>query len=307
MKELRFFAWSVVLAVLIPCIVSAAHDRDKIEKTLVLLTKAMTADENDGRLSDFLKHYENDAISMPEYQVTLTGRREIETYYGEMFKRHQIKRVERTPMEFIHANNTVVVIGTFYREYNLFAEDSVRILEGKYCHVWSVRPDGRNRIRGETFGYFKPVDHPETLILSAAQQQIDESEVRITVPLELKAYNALMEKSVITRDGELRAKFYTDDAIYYPFADTAVSGIDQLNRYLISYSNRRQVTLDNVSCYTYAFEYLGEYVLEYAMFKVKWNRDGVAGKTEGKGIRIWRRQSDHSLKLFRQIGTHNYL
>jgi hypothetical protein len=83
--------------------------------------------------------------------------------------------------------------------------------------------------------------------------------------------------------------------------------MNQLKPHFFAYSNRGTVTIDAVSCYTFAFENLGEYTLEYAMFKVRWSRPNVSGKTEGKGIRIWKRQEDKSLRLFREIGTHNYL
>ena len=60
-------------------------------------------------------------------------------------------------------------------------------------------------------------------------------------------------------------------------------------------------------CYTYEFETRGEYILEYDMFKVKWSVPNYSGRTEGKGIRIWKRQEDKSLRLYREIGTHNHL
>jgi hypothetical protein len=42
------------------------------------------------------------------------------------------------------------------------------------------------------------------------------------------------------------------------------------------------------------------------MFKVKWSMPDHSGRTEGKGIRIWKRQEDKSLRLYREIGTHNH-
>src|SRR5690606_15706251 len=143
----------------------------------------------------------------------------------------RIKTIRRLPQEFIHLENTIVVIGTYRREYAMPARDSLITLQGKYCHVWGLQA-GEYRIKGETFGYFHPVDQPEALILSTDQQQPDENDIQIKVPLELKAYNALMEKGVRERDATLRANFYTDDAVFYPFADTAVVGMNQLKPYL---------------------------------------------------------------------------
>jgi ketosteroid isomerase-like protein len=276
------------------------------EQNLRLLTQQLDDAEVSVNPGECVALYEEKAICMPEYQATLSGRVEIENYYREIFKRQRIKSIRRLPHEFIHLENTIVVIGTYIREYEMPSVDSSINLQGKYCHVWGLQA-GAYRIKGEAFGYFHPVDYPEALIISKNQQQPDEDDIQIKVPFELKAYNALMEKGVRERNATLRADFFTDDAVFYPFADTAVVGMNQLKPYLNAYSNRGAVTIDDVSCYTYAFENLGEYTFEYAMFKVKWSRPDVSGKTEGKGIRIWKRQEDKSLRLFREIGTHNYL
>ena len=278
----------------------------KTEQAIRLLTRELDDAESKPALSECVARYTELAILMPEYQVTLTGRNEIENYYREIFKKQHIKTINRNPREFIHLRNSIIVIGTFKREYGTHNNDSLITLNGKYWQVWTQGTD-TYRIKGEAFGYFHPVDHPESLIISENQRQPDESEIQIEVPFELKAYNALMEKGVRQRNAPLRIAFFTEDGIFYPFADSAVVGLAQLKPYLTAYSSGGTVTIESVSCYTLSFEDLGDHILEYAMFKVEWSHANGSGKTEGKGIRIWRRQSNGSLKLFREIGTHNYL
>jgi len=278
----------------------------QIEQEIRLLTQDLDEKEANAQLTGCLDHYADQAISMPEYQTTLAGRNEIENYYRDIFKKQHIKTIRREPQEFIHLANTIIAIGTFQRAYETPTKDSLITLKGKYWHVW-VPETGTYHIKGEAFGYFHPVDNPESLIISTNQQQPDESKIQMEVSFELKAYNALMEKGVRQRNATLRVNFFTEDAIFYPFADSAVVGMDQLKPYLTAYSNRGTVTIDSVSCYTFNFEKLGDYILEYAMFKVKWRLTDRTGRTEGKGIRIWKRQADGSLRLFREIGTHNYL
>ena len=246
---------------------------------------------------------------MPEYQLTLRGRDEINSFYREIFNRQKIVTFKRKTKEFIHMDSTVVEIGTFEKEYTDSKTDSLLSLEGKYWIVWERQPDGNFRLKGEAFGFFHPVEHPEALVVPMNKRQPDESAILLQrdMPFELKAYNALMEKGVRKRDGNLRSQFFTTDGSVYPFADTTVTGIDQIKPYLIAYSSRGTVTIDSIMCYTYDFETLGEYVLEYDMFKVKWSVPNFSGRTEGKGIRIWKRQQDNSLRLYREIGTHNHL
>jgi ketosteroid isomerase-like protein len=281
--------------------------RQTTEQQLRNLSQQLTNAETGDDLSTVIRHYNTSAISMPEYQLTLTGVDEIKMYYTEIFKRQRVKSFKRVADEFIHMNNTVVEIGTFKKEFENSTTDSLITLNGKYWNVWQAEQDSVFKLRGEGYGYFNPIAHPEQFVLTIANEQPNESDIlsKKEIPFELKAYNALMEKGVRTRDGILRADFFTDDGRYYPFADSTVSGMENIKPYLIEYSSRGTVTIDSIMCYTYDFAYSDSSILEYAMFKVKWSRPDLSGRTEGKGIRIWKRQSDNSLRLFRQIGMHN--
>jgi hypothetical protein len=109
------------------------------------------------------------------------------------------------------------------------------------------------------------------------------------------------------KDGALRSQFYTNDARYMPSQEPTITGMDEIKPYLIGYSKRGNITFDSLAVYTYHYEYFADYVLEYSKVKVKWSAPPVSGRTEGKGIRLWKRQEDKSLKIYRHIGTHNYL
>ena len=307
---MRFYCISILLLVATACHKEKRGDvqlPQSVEQRLLYLTQQLTNAEAADDLATFIGYYDAHAISMPEYQLTLDGRVEIESFYKEIFARQDIRSFQREAQEFIHMDSVIVEIGTFKKEYSHSEIDSTVTLAGKYWNIWRVMPDGSFRIKGEAFGYFHHVADPQALLLDSNKQQPDESAIQIEIPFELKAYNALMEKGVRTRDGILRASFFTDDGSFFPFADTAVTGMDQIKPYLIAYSNRGVVTIDSIMCYTYAFERLGNYILEYDMFKVTWRVPDHSGRTEGKGIRIWKRQSDQSLRLYREIGTHNHL
>jgi hypothetical protein len=282
----------------------------KIKQQLQKLTEIRTEAEKNGDLKSFLKYYDANAISMPEYQLTLQGANHIETFYKEIFTRQKVKTLERRTTEIIDLGKTIVEIGIFKKEYSNFnSGDTILTQNGKYWNVWDIQQEENFKIKGEAFGFFHPVRHPEELIVHLNKRQPDESEIVLQkeIPFELKAYNALMEKGVRIRDGNLRSQFFTDDGSFMPFADTTVTGMDKIKPYLTAYSSRGTVTIDTIMCYTYDFENFDDYILEYDMFKVKWSVPDFSGRTEGKGIRIWKRQEDKSLKLYREIGTHNHL
>ncbi len=279
------------------------HLQQKIQELENLRTASEVADDSE----KFISYYTSDAICMPEYQTMLAGTTEIKAYYNEIFQRQKIKSFNRKTEEIIQLNQTIIEIGTFTKKYSNHS-DTLRIQQGKYWTIWKTDSGNNLKITGESFGFTHSIKNPSELVY-LNQAQPDESEVLLKkqIPLELKAYNALMEKGVRTRNGDLRSSFFAEDAVIMPFAEPTVKGIDRIKPYLNGYSNRGTITLQAVMCYTYDFEYADNYVLEYDMFKVKWSRENQEGRTEGKGIRIWKRQPDHSLKLYREIGTHNYL
>lgn len=300
------------LNILFLLILSCSGNKGKVissdvEETLQHLTKNLDEAEVNDDLDAFIQYYDENALSMPEYQSTLEGQNEIQSYYSEIFKRQNIKEYQRHAHEFLRLDKTIVVIGTFKKEFTDSKNDSTVTLMGQYWNVWAEKDD-TFILKGEAYGYFHPVEHPEALVIPGSDQP-DEADILLKkeIPFELKAYNALMEKGVRKRDPIVRSGFFTEDGSFKPFADTTVTGMDKIKPYLIAYSSRGTVTINSVMCYTLDFEYSGEYVLEYDMFKVKWTNANGPGRTEGKGIRIWKRQADHSLRLYREIGTHNHL
>lgn len=268
-------------------------------------TDQLTAAEMADDLSGFLEHYEENAISMPEYQPALYGKTNIATYYREIFRRQDIQSYQRTTEEIIHLGRTIVEIGTFQKSYyEMASADSLLAQNGKYWHTWVREEDGSYELKGEAFGYLHPIDQAEALVVTIPDTPPPGTSEKIA-PFELRAYNALMEKLVQSRDGADRSAFYAPDGKFMPFAEPSVSG-EAIKPYLTEYSSRGEITIDSVSIYTDHFERFEAQLLEYYQFRVQWSAAAASGRTTGKGIRIWRRQADGSLKMYREISTHNY-
>jgi ketosteroid isomerase-like protein len=280
---------------------------DNIHQHLQKLSEIRIEAEEKDDLKNYLSHYDENAISMPEYQTILQGSDQIETFYETIFQRQNVKTLQRKAGEVIDLGKTIVEIGTFKKEYTHPENDTLITQSGKYWNVWDVKADGTLKLKGEAFGFFHPVKDPEMLVVKNTPMEVSDISSDSETSFELKAYNALMEKGVRNRDGVLRSEFFTDDGSFMPFADSTVTGMAKIKPYLIAYSSRGKVTIDSISCYTYHSEYFDDHVLEYAKFRVKWSTPQFSGRTQGKGIRIWKRQEDRSLKLYREIGTHNHL
>jgi hypothetical protein len=280
----------------------------EVDQQIQKLSETLTTSETNDDLKSFLEHYTAGAISMPDYQAILQGMNEIDAFYKEIFQRQKIKIFKRNAEEIIHLDSTIIEIGNFTKEYTESSSDVALVQHGKYWNIWNIESGGNYKLKGEVFGYFHPIERPEMLVVKLGKMETVKSDSHATqqIPLELKAYNALMEKGVRDRDGILRAEIFTDDARFMPFADSTKTGMEILKPYMIAY-NSAQVVIDTISVSTYHYEYLTDYILEYATFFVKWSVPELSGSTAGNGIRIWKRQKDKSLRLYREIGTHNYI
>ena len=109
----------------------------------------------------FLALYAENAISMPEYQPTLQGAKEIETFYKEIFQRQEIKTFQRTTEEIIDLGGTFIELGSFRKEYKETKSDTLLTQDGKYWNVWEAQADGTLKLKGEAFGFFHHVPQPE--------------------------------------------------------------------------------------------------------------------------------------------------
>jgi ketosteroid isomerase-like protein len=281
--------------------------RSSREAEIRRLTAQMTAAEEIDNLVAYLMCYDPQAVVMPEFQPALEGVEAVRTYYRQIFARQQVQHLENYAEEFIHLDSAVVEIGAFEKTYCMDGVDSLIHLKGKYCRLWRTGNGAQVKIIGEVFGFFHPVDNPRALVVKEAVQPAPPYHPE-DIPLELRAYNALIAKYVSEGAGALRAGFYADDGKFFPFARPPVSGMAEIRPYLIRYDTHGPgFKMDTISVYTWKYEYHGQHVLEYSKFFVRWSAPGAKGGAEGKGIRVWRREKTGGLKFVREIGGHDYI
>jgi ketosteroid isomerase-like protein len=286
---------------------TSASEKDIKKLRITKLSEKLTLAEQEDDLESFLSFYHKNAISMPEYQLLLQGEKEIKSFYKEIFQRQVIKTYKRTPHELIDQGKTIIEIGTFTKQFSNVGVDSVLTQQGKYMNVWEEGEKGEIKLKGEAFGYFHPIEKQELLVAELGKEKFESrnSSLDSELPFELMAYNALMEKQVQTRDGNSRSRFYSTNAMIMPFQEPNVTGNEKIKAYLIEYSKRGSVSIDSVAIYTYHYENLKDYKLEYFKFRVQLHSGTYVGKVAGKGIRLWKRVEDGSLRMYREIGTHN--
>lgn len=280
--------------------------RSKLEELKVRFEKLAIEEDIEGRL----QHYAANVISMPEYQPMLHGLAQVRMYYEEMARRQDVRRYARQIEEVIELDMAVVELGTFDTEYTRPAQTAPVHEQGKYWNVWAIQPDGSLKLESEIWGYFSPIANPASLFVridgesSGTPPPAADRDPRIQ--FELLALNTLMQEAVRTRDGGLRAGFFAADAIFMPHGDSPKRGIDEIREHLVEY-NSGPVTIDSISIRTHDLRTSAGYVIEYPKFHVAWRTPDASGTSSGQGLRIWRRDPDCTLRLYREIGTHDFL
>jgi ketosteroid isomerase-like protein len=254
-------------------------------------------------------HYTADSISNPDYQPRLFGLDAIARYYRVLASRqrvgaHAFRTTEILPL----GEENVLELGRFELAYTLLADGASHRHQGRYAHLWRREPDGSLKLKAEVWGYFERIENPASHSLGereAAGRAAPPGDP--VVEAELGRLNVLDAEAVKTHDAAAKIARYADDAIYMPYADTPKVGIDEIRAHLVRYTEQgRGVTFESVRVWNEGFEALDRYVVEYPKFEVRWRNGQDSGIVSGGGLRLWRRQADGSLKMFRQIATHDH-
>lgn len=199
-------------------------------------------------------------------------------------------------------------MGRFEIAYAPAAGGASQSRQGRYANLWRRQPDGALKLKAEVWGYLQRVDDPASYSLGeppASGRAAPPGDPRVEA--ELARLNALDAAAVQTHDAPAKVARYAKDAIYMPFADTPKVGIEEIRAHLTAYTDQgRGATFDSVRVWNEGFEVLGDYVVEYAKFEVRWRSGADSGVVSGGGLRLWRRDADGALKMLRQIATHDH-
>jgi ketosteroid isomerase-like protein len=270
---------------------------------------ALSATWLSGDVDKRLTHYAADSVSGPDYQPRLYGPASIARYYKVLASRQRVSAYARRTTEIIALDDgSLLETGRFEIAYAPAAGGASQSHQGRYANLWRRQPDGALKLKAEVWGYFQRVDDPASYSLGEAGASGRAAPPGDpVVEAELAKLNALDAEAVKTHDAPAKVVRYADDAIYMPFADTPKVGIDEIRAHLTRYTDQgRGATFDSVRVWNEGFEVLDGYVVEYPKFEVRWRAGTDSGVVSGGGLRLWRRDADCSLKMLRQIATHDH-
>ena len=254
-----------------------------------------------------IKPYYNDSIRiMPEFQKTILSKENSEKYYQAFFNRFKITSYDRTVYEIIDLGSRIMEIGTF----NMSFSDATAsyALKGKYANIWKKSADGKPELFTEAWNYDHSVDFSERLkfehVPSVRMALQPHLAITDNISFELAGLNALMEHTISEKDGTLWSMFYEDAGISLHSFSPMVIGREKLDEYYRKHAEEMPV-FEKLDVRTDRIDELQGYVIEYATAIANWRTNEYSGVSTSKNIRLWKRQPNGSLKIYRLIAMYD--
>jgi ketosteroid isomerase-like protein len=246
---------------------------------------------------------------MPAFQKTLLGKRNVELYHKAFLSRFSIVEFTRKGIEILDLGSQVLETGIFTMSITLKSTGQQHTLKGKYLNVWEELEDGGllliteawnyDQYYGELHEHFKFDEIPSVHIALLPNVPINSN-----ISFELAARNRLLDATITQHDGNTWSQYYSDDAMLFASYHPLFAGKKAIDDYINMHVKELPV-FEELDIRNDRIDDLGVFVIEYASHIASWRNQGASGVSLGKNIRVWRREPDHSLKVFRSIGMYD--
>lgn len=253
-------------------------------------------------------YYAQNVRLMPEFQHTVMGKKDALAYQEAFTGRFDVQQTDRAPLETLDLGTRVVELGTFTTTLTHRQTGRKYTLAGKYQNLWEKPAPGKLALVTEAWNYNHPVPFADLLRFGTvpAVQVAYQAHVPVNsnISFELAALNGLMEAAFTQHDANLSSRFFTDDAAFIYSSNPIYRGRQALDAFFVQHM-REMPVFEQLDCRTDRIDVLDGYVVEYASHIAHWRNGEASGINTGKNLRIWRREGDGSLKLFRQMAMYD--
>lgn len=254
-----------------------------------------------------VNHYDTDMYLMPAFQKTLLGKENALRYHKAFFDRFTIIEYERKNIETLDLGAQLSVIGAFSMKIKLKNEAKVEELKGKYINIWK-KENEKLSLMSEIWNYdhhtdltehLKFNDIPGTVLAYQGHLPIDTN-----IRFEIASINHFAEEFIAQRDHMLWSKLYADNPIALFSYKPIFKDKNTLDAFIKDHVAELPI-FEKLDIRNNYINDLGDYVVNYASHIANWRHGEHSGISTGKGIKIWKRASNGTLKIFRQISTYD--
>jgi len=272
----------IVLCLLAALQTQAQHS---YTQTLRVINKKIAAAYRHHDTVALLRIYADEAVSMPEYHLTLFGKKAIGNYLLKWMDSARVNSYSRRMHDITKVGNYLLETGTFSNKFSL-GKKAIDY-DGKYLNIWQMKPGGGLQLISEITG---------TVLLP--RPMADQTRTAI------QSMNDKVAELVVRRRGQDFAKYYTEDAIYMPYYMPMLIGKAAIDAYYRAHEDPKE-GIDAVHIGATRIIDIGDYVLVDGYYKVDWRGGNAHGTVTGKNINVWKRDRDGNLLLFRQMTVHD--
>lgn len=289
----------------------AHNEQDPDEKTLAFLKKFRTEytqaliNKNADAVADY---FAADIRLMPEYQKTVLSKANALAYHKAFLSRFDFTAYDRQEVEVLDLGTRVIEFGLFTQKLLLKGTKENHELKGKYANIWQRTADGKLSLITEAWNYNHQVNIARLLVFEevpavtiAFQPHMP---VNNSISFELAAYNHLQEIVITEHNPKLWSMFYTDDYMLLYSGHTIYKGRKEMDAYIEEHVKHLPV-FEKLDIRNDRIDDLGTYVIEYASHTAIVRDGDWSGVATGKDIRIWRREKNGALRIYRGVAMYD--
>lgn len=245
---------------------------------------------------------------MPEFQKTIKGKTNVLAYHKAFFARFEILEYSRDPLEVLDLGSRVVETGLFRTLIKSKKTGLIHELLGKYQAFWEKQEGGKLAMLTEAWNYNQYLEIADQLRFGKVPAVHIALEghlpIRNNISFELAALNRLQEMVIVQHDAALWSQFYTEDVKLIYSNHPMYEGKNKVYEFLAEHVKQMPV-FEKLDIRNDQIDDLGDYVIEYASHIAIYRHGDHSGTNTGKDIRIWRREPNGSLKIFRQMAMYD--
>ncbi|WAC13101.1 nuclear transport factor 2 family protein [Dyadobacter pollutisoli] len=263
----------------------------------------------DGKI-DRLQNYFVDTIRlMPPFQKTVLGKVNASSYFRAFTNRFNVHSYIRHEIEMLDLGQQILETGLINMRMTVRSTGKEFDIVAKYLNLWVKTQTGEMRLLTEAWNADRYDGELHDLVRFDEVPGIHAAflpNVTVTnnISFELAALNRLLDETVTNHDANTWSRYYSDDAMLLASYASICRGRSAIDEYINAHVLEMPV-FEELDIRNDRIDNLGIFVVEYASHIASWRNGKRSGVGLGKNIRIWRREPDHTLKLFRSISMYD--
>ncbi len=245
----------------------------------------------------------DEAALLPEYHKSLWGKSNISAYYGQFFDSTQTLKFNKESFEILKLDGYYVELGTFQHTYKTPLGKDFGY-NGKYLTYWKFSEKNTPKILAHIWGASKYFEAENLNFVTVATKCKEKLTPKSKWENDIEKMRQFAYDAVFAGDARTQLTTYADDATYMTYYDPPFIGKEQISGYFHSHYNP-DVPMDSLMTKSVKIIEMGEHALKFGEYRVEWTWEGQPSYIEGKGLTLFRRGLDGSVKIFRQMINHS--